>query len=192
MFSQMMLAARRRLAGRDPAKIAERAGIGFDGRFFFVNSLGGAYMLSYPDFSISPEPEAWHGLLILHYLDLADGAAPANHLISFSQMKDGMVRGGGFDRRFEEAVQALMKKITEEELERRCVDMGGTIGGSNADFTALLPFLPRFPVTLKLWFEDEDFPASGRMMLDGSADHYLTVEDAVTVGELIIERLSAQ
>lgn len=56
-------------------------------------------------------------------------------------------------------------------------------------FSVVLPFLPNYPVTLKLWFADEDFPASGRMLLDAGADHYLTIEDAVTVGEIILERL---
>lgn len=42
---------------------------------------------------------------------------------------------------------------------------------------------------INIWFEDEEFPASGKMLLDGSADHYLTVEDAVTAGTLVLELL---
>ena len=60
---------------------------------------------------------------------------------------------------------------------------------SNADFAVEFAFLPNLPVTLKLWFADEDFGASGRMLLDAGADRYLTIEDAVTVGELLLERL---
>jgi len=194
MFGQMMLASRRRLEGRAPAEIADRAGIGFDAGIsaFHLQSLGKTYTLSHPGYAFMPEMNGWHALLALHYLDLADGAGLANRLISFSQLKDGMVRGGGFDRRCEEALQALMGRIEEKELQERCIAMGGSRIESNADFTAVLPFFPQFPVTLKIWFADEDFPASGRMMLDASADHYLTVEDAVTVGELILERLAGK
>mgnify|MGYP005796112937 FL=1 len=46
-----------------------------------------------------------------------------------------------------------------------------------------------YPVTLKIWFADEEFAASGRMFLDGSAEHFLSVEDAVTVGDLILEEI---
>ena len=46
---------------------------------------------------------------------------------------------------------------------------------SNADIAFLIPFLPRFPVTLKVWFADEEFPASGRLLLDASADHYFAM-----------------
>ena len=49
---------------------------------------------------------------------------------------------------------------------------------------------PRYPVWLKVWFADEEFPASGRLLLDESALHYLTIEDAVTVGSLILDQLT--
>ena len=61
---------------------------------------------------------------------------------------------------------------------------------SNADVAYRIPFLPNFPVLLKAWLPDEEFPASGRLLLDSSADHYLTIEDAVTVAEIILERLT--
>ena len=44
-------------------------------------------------------------------------------------------------------------------------------------------------MTLKLWLPDEEFPASGRLLLDESEDHYLTIEDAVTLGETILSSL---
>lgn len=40
-----------------------------------------------------------------------------------------------------------------------------------------------------LWFVDEEMEASGRMLLNASEDHYLTVENAVTAGSLILEEL---
>ena len=42
----------------------------------------------------------------------------------------------------------------------------------------------------QVWFADEEFPASGRLLLDESAPHYLTIEDAVTVGSLILDQLT--
>ena len=44
--------------------------------------------------------------------------------------------------------------------------------------------------TLKIWFADEEFPASGKLFLQDHADHYLSVEDAVTVGEILLQKLS--
>lgn len=60
---------------------------------------------------------------------------------------------------------------------------------SNADFTVQFDFLPCYPLLLKLWFADEEFPASGKLLVDTGADHYLTIEDAVTLGQLVMEKL---
>lgn len=49
--------------------------------------------------------------------------------------------------------------------------------------------MPNYPVWLKIWFADDEFPASGRLLLDASAEHYLSIEDAVTVGELLLKLL---
>ena len=57
---------------------------------------------------------------------------------------------------------------------------------SNADLCAVFPFLPMYPVTLKIWFADDELEGTGRMLLNGSADHYLSTEDAVAVGDLIL------
>ena len=54
----------------------------------------------------------------------------------------------------------------------------------------VFPVLPRYPVTLKIWFADEEFPVSGKIFLQDHADHYLSVEDAVTVGEILLQKLS--
>ena len=50
-------------------------------------------------------------------------------------------------------------------------------------------FLPYYPLWLKIWLADDEFEASGKMLLSKSADHYLTVEDAVTVGGILLEHL---
>ena len=61
---------------------------------------------------------------------------------------------------------------------------------TKADLCAVFPVLPRYPVTLKIWFADEEFPVSGKLFLQDHADHYLSVEDAVTVGEILLQKLS--
>ena len=35
----------------------------------------------------------------------------------------------------------------------------------------------------------DEFDASGRLLLNGSADHYLTIEDAVTAGSILLDAL---
>lgn len=191
MFSQMMTAAVARLTHRDWESIADKANIEYDAgrKVFLFRSLNSGISVSLPDFNIDPDLEGWHQLVILHYMDLADGMPPANRSISFSQMKDGFARGSGFDRDCESAIQEILKTLSEAEFMERCRQIGGREIDTNADFSAVFPFLPNFPVTLKVWFADDEFDASGRMMLDAAADHYLTIEDAVTVGSILLDKL---
>ena len=78
-----------------------------------------------------------------------------------------------------------------KNLQAICTTLGASIESSNADLCALLPFLPQYPVTWKLWLaeEEDEIEGSGRLFLNGSADHYLSIEDAVTVGSIILDRL---
>ena len=191
MFEQMLIAARERLAGRQSQELCENANIIYNEKagFFVLESLGQEIKIQYPNFTVTPNLNGWHQLVILHYMDLADGTALENRLISFSQLKDGMVRGSRLDRKCEAVIGSLLKQIPEEDFMDRCLSIGGKRISTNADFTVIFPFLPNFPVTLKVWFADEEFDASARMMLDTCADHYLTIEDAVTVGEIMLEKL---
>ncbi|MBR6826244.1 MAG: DUF3786 domain-containing protein [Oscillospiraceae bacterium] len=190
-FEQMNQVAREWLADRDPRDIAQKAGICYDAdnQIFTFSSLGVDFTLTYPDYCITPKVGKWQYLLILHYLHLADGTALTGKEMPFSQMMAGMVRGGGIDRKCELAISSI-KDLDEGKLEEIRKTVGGEKIRSNADVTYRIPFLPRFPVTLKIWLPDEEFPASGRLLVDRSADHYLTIEDAVTVAEILIEQIS--
>lgn len=189
LFSNMHQAALDWLRDRFPRDISRRANVAFDGRNFTLKSLGKDVVISYPGYDIQPRLDPWHTLTILHYLFRADGTPLSGNLITFAQHKDGMVRGGGFDRKVEKIMEEQLGCLSEEELLRRIHRLGGEIVPGNADLCAVFSYLPNYPVYLKIWFADEEFPASGRMLLDASAQHYLTIEDAVAVGEVILEKL---
>lgn len=190
MFSQMNLAALARLEGRDPREIARNAGVRYDeeAQTFHIPTMGMCVTVSYPDYHFTPELPGWYRLVILHYLDLADGFPLTGKIIPFGQMRSGMVRGGGIDRRCEQLIGSL-KGLNEDALAKIFERIGAESIASNADAAYRIPFLPNFPVVLKIWLPDEEFPASGRFLLDASADHYLTIEDAVTVAEILIEKI---
>lgn len=189
-YESMLATARQRLARHDPADIARRAGVTWQDGRFTVSTLGRIVTVTVPELTVQPALGMWHTLTLLHYLDLADGTPLLGKMMAFAQYPDGMVRGGGFDRRAELVIRRQLGLLPPEDLRRRCLALGAELLPSNADLCARFPFLPRYPLWLRLWFGDEEFPASGRLFLDESAAHYLTVEDAVTVGGLLLERLA--
>lgn len=70
--------------------------------------------------------------------------------------------------------------------ERICVHAPEEIAKKSG---AVFPFLPHYPIWLKVWFADDEFEASGKLLVSRSTEHYLTIEDAVTVGELLLSKL---
>lgn len=189
-FERMLEAARSRLLRHVPEEISEKAGVRYENGVFWVRTLGRRVEIQWPAGKITPPVSTWHTLTLLHYLDLADGTPLTGRTITFSQYKDGLVRGGGLDRNTELIVRRDLGVLPREELARRCEALGAELLPSNADFCARFDFAPRYPVWLKVWFADEEFPASGRLLVDESAPSYLTIEDAVTVGALILDELT--
>ena len=189
-FERMLEAARSRLLRHVPEEISEKAGVRYENGVFWVRTLGRRVEIQWPDGKITPPVSKWHALTLLHYLDLADGTPLSGRTITFSQYKDGLVRGGGLDRNTELIVRRDLGVLPREKLARRCENLGAELLPSNADFCARFDFAPRYPVWLKVWFADEEFPASGRLLVDESAPNYLTIEDAVTVGSLILDCLT--
>lgn len=190
-FMEMMKVAREWLAGRDPLEIAEKTGIFYDEEkaCFHLLSMGTEIRIHYPDYEITPYVNEWQQLIILHYMNLADGTPLAGNWMSIREVKDGLIRGGDFDLRCENVIRRRLGQISAEELSEKCRRIGGRMVASNADFTVRFDFLPYYPLLLKLWFADEEFPASGKLLVDAGADHYLTIEDAVTAGQVVMEKL---
>lgn len=190
-FQEMRKVALKRLEGKSAEEIAERTGIFYDQsqKMFVLNSLGQKIQIQYPKYEILPELNEWHHLLLLHYLDMADGVSLTEELMTFGNLPDGMVRGGGFDRQSERILSQRLGNGTADQIGKVCENLGGQMIPSNADLCMVFYFFPFYPITVKLWFADEEIPGSGRLLLDKSAGHYLSVEDAVTAGTLLLENL---
>lgn len=190
-FQEMLRPALRRLSGRAPEEIAERTGIFFDRdiQLFSLSSLGQDIIIRCPEYEITPALNRWHHLLLLHYLDTADGSKATEQLMAFGELPGGMARGGSFDRQSEWTLSHKLGRCPKEGVEQACRTLGGRLVDSNADVCAVFSLFPRYPITLKLWFADEEISGSGRLFLDKGTGHCLSVEDAVTAGFLLLEAL---
>ncbi len=185
-FWQMHAAACRMLSEKNPKQIAEHAGVDFDGSSFRVSSLGKVYRFSYPDYLCRDSLDPWYWLVILHYFHMADDTPVSGNPISLAQMPSGMVRGGGYDRSVANSLTQFLHGKTQQEIRAAFVALGGREIPGKADYSVELPFLPRVPLYVNIWFADEEFPPSGRLLVDSTAGHYLTIEDAVSVAEIFL------
>lgn len=191
-FQEMLQAAVKRLQDRSGEDIAAKSGTVFQKKrnVLEVLSFHETIEIQLPEFRINSDVDEWHHLILLHYLDMADGTESSSNLITFGNLKDGLIRGTKFDRTAEEKLEKLLQDKEPEKIQKACRILGAEFVETKADLCAVFPVLPRYPVTLKIWFADEEFPASGKLFLQDNADHYLSVEDAVTVGEILLQKLS--
>ena len=141
-----------------PEVLSARTGIPFDRQrqVFSLSSLGRDMEIDYPGYEIRPAVDDWHHLLILHYLDLADGTPLSHQLMTFGDLPSGMVRGGSFDRQSEQDLGLRLGHAPQAQVERACRALGGILTPSNADICAVFSLFPNYPITLKLWFADEE------------------------------------
>ncbi len=190
-FQQMLLSAKERICVHAPEEIAQKSGAVFhkDKSYFELQSLAQRIQIAFPECKFQPWIDEWQQLVILHYLDLADGTEVSQEMVSFGALKDGLIRGTKFDHDMERALGGFLAGMTQEQLCRVCERLGAQLVEERADLCEVIPFLPRYPIWLKVWFADDEFEASGKLLVSKSADHYLTIEDAVTVGELLLLKL---
>ena len=55
-----------------------------------------------------------------------------------------------------------LRNASAEGFARACEALGGRVVPGKADVSAVIPYAPRFPVTVHFWCGDEEFPASGK------------------------------
>ncbi|MDO5011118.1 DUF3786 domain-containing protein [Intestinibacter bartlettii] len=187
-FNEMYIAAKKRLEGKDPKEIAKNAGVEFDEQTstLKVKSLDRVVELEYPSYDMKEKRDDWQILTLLHYLDLADNTPILSKQIKFGELKDGLIRGARFDKTVEVELERFLKNKDEKQVIEVFKSLDAKFIDSKADLSAVFYLYPYYPVTINIWFEDDEFPATGKMFLDKTADHYLTIEDAVGVGELMI------
>lgn len=176
---------------KQPLEMAKKAGATFDevNSSFDVPSLGQSIKVSYPSgkisFKGSSQLPLWEWrLVVLNYLSRADGTPLSYRPVSYRELEDGNVFYPAFIR---QAKSPLINKLADYPLEiikKACESLGGQLL-EGADVSAVLWFLPRFPVTIKIWLPDDELDGSANILFDASANHYLHTEDIAVVGSIV-------
>lgn len=178
-------------ASKNPVEMAENSGSVFnpENSTITLKSLGQWINVTFPEgkvtfryFNHSPV-WSWR-LIILNYLSRADNTPVSNRLISYRELENGHVFYPAFLR---ESINPLGKGLSQEPadaIKQACLKFAARLE-EKADVCAVFDFLPRFPVTVKIWLKDEEIGGSANILFDASANHYLHTEDIAVVGNLI-------
>lgn len=117
----------------------------------------------------------------------AEQVPEALKLVSFRQLPGGHAYHKAFLGRVVLSVQRFFGSKP-----RMLVEAAKLLDGSEVDYgdcSVRVYLLPLVPVTVVLWAESPEFPASANMLFDASISHYLTTEQVAMLGELTSARL---
>lgn len=189
-YLQMLAAAREKLSGMAPGAIARATGFSWDGSVFAAESLGIPFQIRWADLDMIPMPDMWHRLIILQYMAIARDIPLTGRYISLCDFREGgLARGSSFDRENARMLR-IIGKHDANTIQKAASELGGTAVPGKADLSLRFPFLPKFPMVLNLWLEDEEFPASGKVLLDAAAENFLQVEAAGTATGILLAMLN--
>ncbi len=116
-------------------------------------------------------------LSLLWYLSSAKDIHPSGRLIRPVDVKGGQRFFTGTHLLPLDRIAALYGRNKEKFIIR-----GSKLGGKEAgygDVSMILFPLPRVPVTLILWLEDEEFPARADLLFDSTCDFQIDLSDII-------------
>lgn len=149
------------------------------------------------EFSVSPDGEVttrghitpWIKILLLHYIRTAGKGALTGKWVSYSELKSGMVKASSFERDCEIPLKELFdgnSQAVEMVLNRFGAIKLENFPTKNAWQIYLLP---KLPVLVLYWPEEEEFPSKVKILFDSTADRFLDAESLIFLLEGLVKNV---
>lgn len=157
-----------------------------------VQYLNRSYLVTLPDIKVSlvdsvEEVPVRDRILILHYFISAKGTPVANRLITFRELPEG---SGYFPTFSQRTVKPLLDNFGKGP--HLLIEAGEKLGGHRADYgdTAVtINAFSRVPITIILWWGDDELSPQGSILFDATIADYLPTEDITVLCETITWKL---
>lgn len=172
----------KRLAGKNPDEVCRQSLAGFDykRKVYRIVALGQEYEVDPENKEIKPVSPGEHtvsvelGLLILVYLlEAKDIALKGRWVSEFNLRRGAMFFRGPHAIRNEEIADRFGYDL--DGFKETCRALGGSpVEMGNAAFR--FQVLPRLPVVVVLWYGDEEFDPSAKMLMDATIDQHLPLD----------------
>lgn len=151
------------------------------------------------EFSISPDGEItthghitpWIKILLLHYIRTSGKGELSGKWVSYSELKGAMVKASSFLRDCEEPLKELLERDfaqTEKILIRLGAERSEGFPTENAWHLYLLP---KLPVMILYWPQEEEFESKAKVIFDSTADRFLDAESIIFLVEGLVKNIEA-
>ena len=163
---------------------AESLGADLVGDELKIRCIGTDYMVGPGgEVSTSGYINPWINILLLHYIRRGGSGQITGRWVSFSELKDGMVKAFSFTRDCEEPLRELLDQDFSR-IEKALHVLGvNPVESASADYAWEICLLPKLPMLIYYWVGDTDTDEPGssavKILLDSTADRFLDVETLV-------------
>ncbi len=176
-----------------PEEVAWRSGATLRDDRLHLNMLFQPYEVDVASYVVSKpggeDVASFFQSLVLTYLQMADGAPPADRWISFRELPNG----GFYHRAFQGyAPDRLTKRwgLDIDGFVEACRAVGGTrleLGDAGFAFRVL----PRVDLAAVYWLGDEDFPSRASILFDANAHHSMVTDGLAILGSHLVGKILA-
>jgi hypothetical protein len=187
---ELIQSLRLKIRDVDLSAITEDLGGNYrDGRLF-MNCLGREFEI-FPGGDIRSQGHMtqWIKILLLHYINTHGKAVLSGKWVSFSELRSGMVKASSFLREAEDPIKELFE-VSLEKVSASITRLGAKQSGDFPTPHAWILFLlPKVPVVILYWPEEDEFPAKVKILFDQTADRFLDVESLMFLLEGLVKNI---
>jgi hypothetical protein len=182
------------LAKADVVSSAHKLGLRLNaGKEAEVLCLGKRYLVSKSGIRLSeggPSPEPLSSVVI-HYILKGSQGEPAGRFVTFAELATPVFKQGSYSQ---DALEfPLIKRFKGQvpELLAAAASLGGRVGGESGlgSVSLIFPLLPKIPVQLIFYDQDDEFPARVTLLYDQKATFFIEFEFLAVLATHFVQAL---
>jgi hypothetical protein len=184
-----------RLAGNNFSEAADGLGLTMSDDKVLVPCLGRQYLVGAKGVTMADGGEAPlnHRIVLAYYIMHGGRGETAGRWVLYRELPGGQ----DFARALSQMVEGrLAAKFggRAAELKQAALDLGGQEAESPAACDLALAFeaLPRLPLLVTFYDQDEEFPAEAKVFYDLTAPNFLDLECLAVLGLLLVQEIEGR
>ncbi len=187
---ELVLKLREEITHLSLADIAPGIGAGLRDGSIVLKCFGREFVISNSgDIHTAGHLTPWMKILLLHYIRTAGNAPLSDKWVSFSELKNGTVKATSFKRECEDPLKELAGRNFSAVSSALSKLGAATLSGFPSDNAWRVELLPKIPVLILYWPEEEEFEATLKILFDASADKFLDVESLLFLLEGLVKNI---
>ena len=190
----------------DSAEMAERTGVKWDGKEFYVNLLGVTYAISHPAYGIRVTPHQSASLTASPQGEALPPLPVQTFLLRYLLEGKQVAFNGGF-KTFREMPwgELYIKPYTGRVLTRAAFTFGtrvdafkaacekmGALPLKHGDAGYQLNFLGDYAMQIMVWAGDDEFPPNAQVLYSDNFEEGFAPEDRVVAGDILITAIKSR